>query len=211
MSRMAGRSSGRRPCRHFSDEFKEGAVRLVLDEGKTVGAVARELDLTAFALGLWAQLARAERTKGKSGPMKEEREELTRLRKENRELRMARDILKKPRPSSPSTSCNLRNDRRGEGPLRGTRTLSDARRLAERVLGVAHPAGVAPSPGRSTSQSLATRVVHGRSRILRQSAHPRRSVEMGRARQSKPDHSVDPGGRPESSRAGQASLLMPTT
>ena len=95
MSRMAASKGGRRPRRQFSDEFKEGAVRLVLDEGKTVGAVARELDLTASALGLWVQHAQAERTKGKSGLMKEEREELTRLRKENRELRMERDILKK--------------------------------------------------------------------------------------------------------------------
>ena len=95
MSRMASHSSGRRPRRRFTDEFKDGAVRLVLDEGKTVGAVARELDLTASALGVWVQHARAERTKGKSGLMKEEREELTRLRKENRELRMERDLLKK--------------------------------------------------------------------------------------------------------------------
>ncbi|MFN8061864.1 MAG: transposase [Vicinamibacterales bacterium] len=68
---------------------------LVLDEGKTVGAVARELDLTPSALGGWVRQARAERTKGKSGLMKEEREELTRLRKENRELRLERDLLKK--------------------------------------------------------------------------------------------------------------------
>jgi len=66
-----------------------------MDEGKSMGAVARELDLTASAVGLWVRQARAERTKGKSGLMKEEREELTRLRQENRELRMERDILKK--------------------------------------------------------------------------------------------------------------------
>jgi len=95
MSRMSSRSAGRRVRRQFSDEFKEGAVRLVLDEGKTVGAVARELDLTPSALGLWVQQARAERTKGKSGLMRDERDELTRLRKENRQLRMERDILKK--------------------------------------------------------------------------------------------------------------------
>jgi transposase len=92
---MDPRKPGRRVRRRFSDEFKEGAVRLVLDEGKTVGAVARELDLTASALGLWVQQARAERTKGKSGLMKEEREELSRLRKEVRELRLERDLLKK--------------------------------------------------------------------------------------------------------------------
>ena len=95
MSAMATDSRGRRRRRQFTEEFKASAVRLVLDEGKTVGAVARELDLTASALGLWVQHARAERTKGKSGLMKEEREELTRLRKEVRELRMERDILKK--------------------------------------------------------------------------------------------------------------------
>ena len=94
MSRMSRSSSGRRPRRQFSDEFKEGAVRLVLDEGKTVGAVARELDLTPSALGGWVRQTRADRTKGKSGLMQEEREELTRLRKENRELRLERDLLK---------------------------------------------------------------------------------------------------------------------
>lgn len=95
MSRMSSRSAGRRVRRQCSEEFKEGAVRLVLDEGKTVGAVARELDLTPSALGFWVQHARAERTKGKSGLMREEREELLRLRREVRELRMEREVLKK--------------------------------------------------------------------------------------------------------------------
>jgi hypothetical protein len=40
----------RRARRQFSDEFMAGAVRLVLDEGKTIGAVARELDLTPSPL-----------------------------------------------------------------------------------------------------------------------------------------------------------------
>ena len=95
MSRMRPGSGDRRARRQFSEEFKDGAVRLVLDEGKTVGAVARELDLTPSALALWVRQARAERTKGKSGLMKEERDELTRLRKEVRELRLERDLLKK--------------------------------------------------------------------------------------------------------------------
>ena len=68
---------------------------MVLDEGKTIGAAARELDLTASALGVWVRHARADRTKGKTGLTTEERAELAGLRKENRELRMERDILKK--------------------------------------------------------------------------------------------------------------------
>jgi transposase len=73
---------------------KEQTVRLVLDEGKTINAVARELDLVPSAVGQWVKHALADRTKGKTGLTKEERDELARLRKVNRELRMERDILK---------------------------------------------------------------------------------------------------------------------
>jgi transposase len=95
MSSMDQRKPGRRTRRRFSDEFKEQTVRLVLDEGRTVNAVARELGLVPSALGLWVKHALADRTKGKTGLTREEREELTRLRKENRILQEERDILKK--------------------------------------------------------------------------------------------------------------------
>jgi len=89
-----GKAISRRPRRSFTDEFKAGAIRLVLDEGKTVPQVARDLDLTQSALRTWVERARADRTKGKTGLTTAEREELGRLRKEVRELRMERDILK---------------------------------------------------------------------------------------------------------------------
>ena len=95
MSRPMADTRKRRPRRQFTDEFKAGAIRLVLDEGKTVGAVARELDLTASALADWVRKAQADRTKGRSGLTGVEREELTRLRKEVRELRSEREVLKK--------------------------------------------------------------------------------------------------------------------
>jgi transposase len=92
---MAKGTKKRRPRRSFTEEFKAGAVRLVLEEGKTAGQVARELDLTESALREWVERARADLTHGKTGLTTEEREELRRLRKENRELRMEREILKK--------------------------------------------------------------------------------------------------------------------
>lgn len=85
----------RRPRRSFTDDFKAGAVGLVLDEGKTIAQVARDLDLTATSLSNWVEQARADRSNGKTGLTTEERAELSKLRKENRELRMERDILKK--------------------------------------------------------------------------------------------------------------------
>ena len=51
MSTMASTGTLRRSRRRFSEEFKTGAVRLVVDEGKTVGGVARDLDLTESACG----------------------------------------------------------------------------------------------------------------------------------------------------------------
>lgn len=93
---MAGEAKKRRQRRSFTDEFRAGAVRLVLVEGKTIPQVARDLDLTASALRTWVDRARADQGKGRPGVLTTaEREELAELRKENRQLRLERDILKK--------------------------------------------------------------------------------------------------------------------
>jgi transposase len=67
MSTMADSSRSRRPRRRFDDDFKAQAVRLVLDEGKSVTAIARDLDLTRTALHNWVEQARADRNGGKTG------------------------------------------------------------------------------------------------------------------------------------------------
>jgi len=95
MSRMGLNKTGKRARRQFTEEFRAGAVRLVVDEGKTVGAVARELDLTPSSLAKWVSQARADRSQGKTGLTTAEREELARLRKEVRILAEEREILKK--------------------------------------------------------------------------------------------------------------------
>jgi len=91
MSTMA-----RRARRKFSPEFKAETVKLVRESGKTVGQVAQELDLTETALRYWVRQAEIDEGKGSEGAMTTaEKEELTRLRRENRTLRMERDLLKK--------------------------------------------------------------------------------------------------------------------
>src|SRR3954452_23942966 len=94
MSRPMADTPKRRARRQFTDELKASAARLVLDEGKSVGAVARDLDLTETALREWVKRARADRSHGRTGLTTAEREELARLRKENRQLRLEREILK---------------------------------------------------------------------------------------------------------------------
>jgi transposase len=94
MSTMADTRS-RRVRRRFTDDFKQQTVRLVLDEGKSVSAVARDLDLVASAVGNWVKQAQADRSKGRTGLTTAEREELVRLRKALRIAEEERDILKK--------------------------------------------------------------------------------------------------------------------
>lgn len=72
----------RRVRRQFTDEYKSSAVKLVLDEGKSVHQVAGDLDLTESALRLWVERAKATRGGSSTGSMTAtEREELTRLRR----------------------------------------------------------------------------------------------------------------------------------
>src|SRR5262245_38010673 len=95
VSKMQQTKKQKRARRSFTDEFRAGVVRLVLDEGKTAAQVARDLDLTESSVGHWVKQARADRSDGKTGLTTVEREELAQLRKEVRSLRMERDLLKK--------------------------------------------------------------------------------------------------------------------
>jgi transposase len=83
-----------RPRRSFTPEFKAHTIELVRTSGKSVGEVCRDLDLTETAVRRW--LAQADVDAGRrDGLTTAEREELARLRRENRVLRDERDILKK--------------------------------------------------------------------------------------------------------------------
>lgn len=76
----------------YPEEFRQRAMSLVRDEGRSVAQVARELGIAESGLRRW--LARADIDAGaRSGLTSDERAELTRLRRENRVLRMERDLL----------------------------------------------------------------------------------------------------------------------
>ncbi len=83
----------RRHRRKFTDEFKAETVKLIRESGRTVGSVAQELDLTETAVRNWVKRAEASGSADRLSP--DERAELRRLRKENRELRMEKEILRK--------------------------------------------------------------------------------------------------------------------
>jgi transposase len=86
----------RRTRRRFTAEYKAGAVRLVLDEGRSATSVAESLGLKPNSVQRWVQQARIDRGAGRSDQLTtDEKVELTKLRKEVRELRLEREILKK--------------------------------------------------------------------------------------------------------------------
>ena len=66
----------RRSRRQFTDEFEGAPVRRVPDEGKTMAAVARDLDLTETALREWVKRVQTEGSKGTTGLSATERDEL---------------------------------------------------------------------------------------------------------------------------------------
>ena len=82
--------------RKFEQDFKEGAVRLVRETGKPIAQVARDLGIHDGTLGNWVNADRHRRGEDCSGGLGEdERAELVRLRRENAELRMRCDVLKR--------------------------------------------------------------------------------------------------------------------
>jgi transposase len=86
----------KRKRRSFSKEYKAEVVELIRKSGKSIGAVAKDLDLTETAVRRWIQQVEIDSGGGPEGALTTaEREELAQLRKQVKTLEMEREILKK--------------------------------------------------------------------------------------------------------------------
>ena len=82
----------RRRRRKFSPEFKTEAVRLVASSSAPITTIAQQLGITRGMLSRWVDAAQPV---PREPVTDDERSELVRLRRENLQLKMERDILKK--------------------------------------------------------------------------------------------------------------------
>jgi transposase-like protein len=86
----------KRKRRAFTDEYKAEVVELIRRSGKSIGAIAKELDLTETAVRAWVRQVEVDSGRGPVGALTTaEREELAQLRRRVKTLEMEREILKK--------------------------------------------------------------------------------------------------------------------
>lgn len=111
----------------YTLEFKQDAARLVLEKGYTHQQAADNLGISLSAIGRWV---RAERGSTTDGETKEvvlnlaNQAELARLRRENEQLRMEREIIKRPQSSLPRKSSKIRVYSRATEDLSSDRIMS---------------------------------------------------------------------------------------
>jgi transposase len=86
----------KRKRRAFNAEYKAEVVERIRTSGRSIGAISNELGLTETAVRRWVAQAEVDAGRGGTGPLAtSEREELVRLRRENRRLTMEHEILRK--------------------------------------------------------------------------------------------------------------------
>ena len=129
-------SMGERRRRKFTGEFKKEAVRLFREGERSIGQVAKELDLTESALRNWVKQYKVDHGEGpREALTTAERDELRSLRRRVRTLEQEREILKKARgPSSRRKANEIQVHSRGAGQLPGAGDVPSPEGIDQRLL-----------------------------------------------------------------------------
>ena len=92
---MSGKPKPRAKRESYAPAYRHDAAHLVIDTGRPIAVVAREIGVGEAVLGRWVAIERAHDDDPPPALDADERAELERLRVENAELRMDREFLKK--------------------------------------------------------------------------------------------------------------------
>src|SRR5436190_24093211 len=92
------------PDRRYTPEFRDSAVKQVIEGGRSVAAVARSLEMSGKSLANWVYRARKGQElvkRAPAQPVSELEAELSRLRQENAKLKLEKELLKNGPRRSP--------------------------------------------------------------------------------------------------------------
>ena len=121
----------------YTPEFRRQMVELVR-AGRKPSELQREFGVTSWSIGRWVAQAERDAGRGDGGMTSAERQELARLRRENRQLKLEREILSKPRPGLRRRPQRLRSAlrirERESGQLSGGEDVPVAPGLQERTV-----------------------------------------------------------------------------
>jgi transposase len=138
------------PQGRYTKEFRQEAVKLVMEEGLSWGEAARRLSLALSTLGYWMKAFKT----GKLGeigktqrPLTEIEMELARTKKELVIVKMERDILKKQPRTLPGSRCPVRDDKGTAAQVSYPADATNYECIGQRVLCLAGPVAVEASPG----------------------------------------------------------------
>lgn len=95
--------------KHYTKEFKQGAVRLVTEQGRSISDAASSLGVPAWSLSRWVRSAKEEGQDAfrGNGNRTSQQQEIIELRRRVKQLEQEKEILKKRQPTSPLTSCEV--------------------------------------------------------------------------------------------------------
>ena len=133
------------PQGRYTKEFREEAVKLVMEQKLSLPEAARRLSLPPSTLTNWIKQFKTGRL-GEIGktyrPLTEIEMELAKVKKENAELRMERDILKKQPRTLPGSRCPVRGDETDASPLSHPSYKPDVEFISQRILCLAGEAAI---------------------------------------------------------------------
>ncbi len=160
--------------RKFDQDFREGAVRLVRETGKPIAQVARELGIVPGTLENWVAKDRRRREGGDGRLSEDERAELVRLRRENAELAMRCDVLKRSvalwsgmrRAAGSRGRVHRSSEGRSRRPLRGVLPGAGGARVVVLQVAARGCLAAAGAPGAAQSRGRpAVRGAQGQARV----------------------------------------------
>ena len=94
LTEQVGSNMSKKSRRLFSKEFKSGIAELVISEAKSVAELCEQHKLSSSVVYGWVKQHRIDQGNGPAGALtSQEKAELARLRKENRELKRERDFF----------------------------------------------------------------------------------------------------------------------